>query len=397
MPLIPLTRILISWLAWLLLMAAAYLFWTGWTGELVTDPQGFEYRAREDWRIWTAGGLLAWGIIGRWPTTLLLARGDTDPTAPRRADGAMTDSPTGSRLYVESRGSANGPVVIATHGWGLDSTIWQYLNRDLATHRSLIPHQQITWDLPGLGQSKAPSDGKVSLELFARDLAHLIESVSPRPVVLIGHSIGGMTIQTLARDHPELFARRVAGVILIDTTYTNPLRTMILSELALALRRPLLEPVFKMAILLKPLAWLGAWQGYLNGTAHIANRLQFGKDVTRSQLEHTTLLGTRNSPAILAKGNLAMFDWDATGAVAKMQCPVLILGGDVDIVTKLEASEAIHGMASDAILEPIPCANHMGFLERSGHYNSRAVEFIASRCIEGPRGSGVTNLELSLA
>ena len=155
---------------------------------------------------------------------------------------------------------------------------------------------------------------------------------------------------------------------------------MILSELFLALRRPVLEPIFKMAILLKPLAWLGAWLGYLNGTAHIANRLQFGKYVTRSQLEHTTLLGTRNSPAILAKGNLAMFDWDAAGAVAKMECPVLILGGDVDIVTKLEASEAIRSMALHAVLESISGVNHMGFLERSGHYNSRIINFIAARC-----------------
>lgn len=386
MPLIPIARILTSWLGWLLLAAAVYLFWTWWTGEIVTDPQGFEDRVHEDWRAWTAAGLLAWSVLGRWPTTLLLARNDSDPTAPRRADGAMIDSPTGSKLYVETRGPANGPVVIATHGWGLDSTIWQYLNRDLATHRNLVPHQQITWDLPGLGRSKPPADGKIALEIFARDLAHLIERVSPRPVVLIGHSIGGMTIQTLARDHPELFRTRVAGVVLIDTTYTNPLRTMILSKLALALRRPVLEPVFKMAILLKPLAWLGAWQGYLNGTAHIANRLQFGKYVTRSQLEHTTLLGTRNSPAILAKGNLAMFEWDATGAVAKMECPVLLLGGDVDIVTKLEASEAMRNMASDAVLEPISGVNHMGFLERSGHYNTRAIDFIAARCIEPGAG-----------
>ncbi|PZN93278.1 MAG: hypothetical protein DCF30_21890 [Hyphomicrobiales bacterium] len=382
MPLIPFARILTSWLGQLLLAAAVYLLWTWWTGEIVTDPQGFDYRLREDWRGWTAAGLFAWSVLGRWPTTLLMARRDSDPSAPRRADGVMIDSPTGSKLYVETRGSPNGPVVIATHGWGLDSTIWQYLNRDLETHRSLIPHQQINWDLPGLGRSKPPVDGTIALEIFARDLAHLIERVSPRPVVLIGHSIGGMTIQTLARDRPDLFKTRVAGVVLIDTTYTNPLRTMISSKLALALRRPVLEPVFKLAILLKPIAWLGAWQGYLNGTAHIANRLQFGKYVTRSQLEHTTLLGTRNSPAILAKGNLALFDWDATGAVAKMDCPVLLLCGDLDIVTKLEASEAIQKMASEAILEPISGANHMGFLEQSGHYNTRAIDFIAARCVE---------------
>lgn len=393
MPLIPIARLLNSWLGWFIFAAAAYLLWTWWTGEIVIDSQGIEYRYHEDWRVWTATALLAWSVLGRWPITLLLAKSDTDPTAPRRADGVMIDSPTGSKLYVETRGPSNEPVVIATHGWGLDSTIWQYLNRDLASRRSLVPHQQITWDLPGLGRSKAPADGKIALEVFARDLAHLIERVSPRPVVLIGHSIGGMTIQTLARDHPELFKARVAGVVLIDTTYTNPLRTMIMSKLVLALRRPVLEPIFNMAIALKPLAWLGAWQGYLNGTAHIANRLQFGKYVTRSQLEHTTLLGTRNSPAILAKGNLAMFDWDAHGAVATMECPVLILSGDVDIVTRLEASEAIYNMAPNAVLNPISGVNHMGFLERSGKYNMPAIDFIADCFTGAPRGPVVRALD----
>ncbi len=53
--------------------------------------------------------------------------------------------------------------------------------------------------------------------------------------MLVGHSIGGMTIQTLARDHPELFGREVVGVVLLNTTYTNPLKTMILPRLMQAL------------------------------------------------------------------------------------------------------------------------------------------------------------------
>lgn len=45
-------------------------------------------------------------------------------------------------------------------------------------------------------------------------------------------------------------------------------------------------------------------------------------------------------------------------------------------------------MASDAILEPVSGVNHMGFLERSGHYNSRAIDFIAAS-IEGHRALAV--------
>jgi pimeloyl-ACP methyl ester carboxylesterase len=384
MPLIPLVRALLSLFGFLILALVAYLLWTWWRGDVLLDPSGVPLRVREDWRLWFAVGVVGWSLGGRAFALLFLAKADIEPTRAHRGGGVMTTSPTGATLYVESEGAEDGPVVIATHGWGLDSTIWQYLKRRLGVERSLVPHRLVTWDLPGLGQSKAPPTGEIAVANFATDLAQLIEEAAPRPVILIGHSIGGMTIQTLARDRPALFSARVVGVVLLNTTYTNPLRTMVLSPLMTALRRPLLEPMFKLTVLCAPLAWLSAWQSYLNGTAHLANRLQFGRAVTRSQLEHTTLLGTRNSQAVLAKGNLAMFDWDASGAIAAMACPVLIIGGTLDLVTKLEASEALVETASAGSLDPVTGVNHMGFLERNHHYNGRIAAFVAESAQDGP-------------
>ena len=76
-----------------------------------------------------------------------------------------------------------------------------------------------------------------------------------------------------------------------------------------------------------------------------------------------------------------------------MECPVLILSGDVDIVTKLEASEAMYNMAPNAILNPISGVNHMGFLERSGQYNMPAIDFIVDCFTEAPRGPVVRALD----
>ncbi|WP_167762466.1 alpha/beta fold hydrolase [Brevundimonas intermedia] len=388
MPLIPLVRALFSLLGYLVLALVAYLIWTWWRGDVLLDPSGIPLRVREDWRLWVAVGVVGWSLGGRAFALLLLAKADIEPTRAHRGAGVMTTSSTGATLYVESEGGEEGPVVIVTHGWGLDSTIWQYLKRRLGAERSLIPHRLVTWDLPGLGKSKSPPAGDIALANFGADLAHLIEETAPRPVILIGHSIGGMTIQTLVRDHPALFHARVAGVVLLNTTYTNPLRTMVFSPLMMALRRPLIEPMFKLTVLLAPLAWLSAWQSYLNGTAHLSNRLQFGRAVTRSQLEHTTLLGTRNSQSVLAKGNLAMFDWDASGAIAAMPCPVLVIGGDLDLVTKIEASEALAEASSAGSLAPVTGVNHMGFIEREQHYNGLIGGFIAERA-DGRRFASV--------
>jgi pimeloyl-ACP methyl ester carboxylesterase len=290
MPLIAILRTLFGVISLFVLAAAAYLLWTWSEGSLRLGPDGLPFRVHKAWRLWTAIAVLAWSIFGRWLTLPLIARGGGGPAKARHRVGQTLNGASGALLHVEASGRADGPTIILTHGWGLDSTIWS------ATREALeADYHVLVWDLPGLGQSRPTADGAISITDFGADLGTVI-GLTDQPVILVGHSIGSMTIQTLARDNPALFARRVAGVVLLNTTYTNPLRTMILSRPRMALRWPVLEPMMRLAIWLQPLAWLGAWQGYLNGTAHIANRFGVGHYVTRSQLEHTTLLATRTPP-----------------------------------------------------------------------------------------------------
>jgi pimeloyl-ACP methyl ester carboxylesterase len=276
-------------------------------------------------------------------------------------------------------GPLDAPPVILTHGWGLDSTIWYYLRRHLSQRFRVI-----VWDLPGLGRSRAASGRAIDLSHFAQDLKAVMALADGKPAVLVGHSIGGMTVQTLVRDHPEVLTGSVAGLVLVNTTYTNPLRTMVLSGLAQALRWPLLEPLFRLTIWLQPLAWLSAWQSYLSGSAHMANRIGFASQVTRSQLEHNTLLATRNPPAALARGNLAMFRWDAEGALQSITVPTLILAGDSDLVTKCEASQTLSRVTPGGRLEVVADANHMGFLERSEIYNEEIARFCELNLVTQP-------------
>jgi pimeloyl-ACP methyl ester carboxylesterase len=251
----------------------------------------------------------------------------------------------------------------------MDSTIWGYSKRDLSKQ-----FQVIVWDLPGTGKSK-PGPKGVHLSEFASNLAAVVAWANRDKVVLVGHSIGGMTTQTFARDYPALFDTHVAGVVLVNTTYKNPLHAMILEPLAVALRFPLIEPMMLITKLLTPLAWLSAWQSYLSGSAHLANRIAFGKTVTRSQLNHTTLLSTRNSPGHQAKGNLSMFRWDATGALGQHEAPVLILAGDIDIITRDEKSYELAAQTPSAVVHAISGANHMGFLEQHHIYNAEISDF----------------------
>lgn len=372
-------RALFALLSILILAAAIYLLWSWYEGDWVRTADGVLRRARDDWRLWLGGALLAWSLLGRSVVLLLLARRDNDPMRLERANGKFLESPTGARLYVETYGPEDGQPLILTHGWSLDSRIWYYAKRDLAADFRLI-----VWDLPGLGKSKR-AHAKVDMAGFAQDLGTVLGLAAGRPAILVGHSIGGMIIQTLARDRPDLFARAVSGIVLLDTTYTNPLKTMILSGLAQALRWPVLEPLMRLTILLQPLAWLSSWQSYLSGSSHMSTRLGFGRHVTRSQLDRTTLLMTMQKPAVSAHGDLAMFRWDSQEALRSCPAPVLVIGGSKDIVTKPEASEHIARTARQGRLQIVDGVNHMGPIERAGTYHEAIVSF--ARLV---RSAGVT-------
>jgi pimeloyl-ACP methyl ester carboxylesterase len=358
MPLLSLLRILFAILSWLILGAAVWLLWEWYQGESLTTETGEVTTSRADWLLWTGIALLAWSFLGRFFWRLVLARPDHDQARPERRGGSIIAGADHGRLYVESSGPEDGLPVILTHGAAMDSTVW-YLAREEFGEDFRV----VAWDLPGLGRSKA----QISLEHYADELAAVVRYVG-RPSILVGHSMGGMTIQTLARRHPEMFGKDIIGVALLNTTHTNPLKTMILPRLAQALQ-PLLEIIFRIQIALFPLAWLSAWQSYLSGSTHIVNRIACGKGITRKQLDHISLLGTRNSPASIAKGNLAMLHWDATGAVANLSVPVLIIAGAGDIVTKPEASETIARTAVAPELHVIPGANHMSFLDHASTYH----------------------------
>lgn len=382
MPLLSVLRFTFTLLSLLILVLMGWLIWSWLEGVMVVEEAGRVYEVREDWRLWTAGALLAWSLLGRFVVRLFLARADADPSRPERGPGQATQSPTGSSLFIETSGPAASSTIVLTHGWGLDSTIWYYARRDLGRQNRIV-----TWDLAGLGRSRAAKDG-VSLEAFATDLRAVIEAAAPREkVTLVGHSIGGMTVQTLARDHPDFFRERVSGVVLLNTTHTNPLRTMVFSPLMRALQKPVLEPAMRLAVLLKAVMWLAAWQSWLSGATHCAMRFGFGRFVTRSQLDHSSLLVTRNNPAVQARGNLAMFHWSVTDSLPGMDAPTLVLAGDLDIVTKVEASETIAELVPAASLKIVEGVNHMGFLELAGAYNSAIAAFASAEA--RPAHSGV--------
>jgi pimeloyl-ACP methyl ester carboxylesterase len=76
----------------------------------------------------------------------------------------------------------------------------------------------VRFDLRGHGRSDPVPTETMTIEALADDLAGLIEAHVPAgPLVLAGHSMGGMTMLALAERHPDLVAERIGGLALVST------------------------------------------------------------------------------------------------------------------------------------------------------------------------------------
>ncbi|MGV0025123.1 alpha/beta fold hydrolase [Phormidesmis priestleyi] len=326
--------------------------------------------------LYVGAGLLLWSFLGFLPI-LLLRRAGRDEPKPIRSDRVQRlTRPDGSEIQVEFYGSDSAPTLILTHGWGPDSTIWYYAKKQLTDQFRVI-----VWDLPGLGKSKKPENRDYSLEKYASDLNAVLAIAGDQPAILLGHSMGDMMLLTFCRLFPEQLEQRVAGLILVDGTYTSPLKTAILSKLLLPLQKPLLEPALYLAIALSPLLWLTSWLNYANGSALLTTEISgFTGTETRGQLNFSTLVGIKASPGVLARGVLAMFRFDETATLPKISVPMLVVVGKSDIATRPFASDRISTEVPQAELKVLSPGGHMVLMEHNQQF-SEVVRSFGNACL----------------
>jgi len=100
----------------------------------------------------------------------------------------------------------HGPDVVIVHGLGSTAEQWLPTARRLArNHRVTLVH------LPGHGLAEMPQP--FSLEQAAAALDRALVETAAGPVILVGHSLGGLVAAQVALDHPE----HVRGLLLVET------------------------------------------------------------------------------------------------------------------------------------------------------------------------------------
>ena len=115
-------------------------------------------------------------------------------------------TPDGRRLRYYCQGKG-GPVVILESGLGSGAWTWRTIQRDMARSTRVC-----SYDRAGYGGSDEAKDAR-DIEALAADLAVVAKAAGGgRPVILMGHSLGGPIVRQFAYHHPKL----VAGVVLLD-------------------------------------------------------------------------------------------------------------------------------------------------------------------------------------
>ena len=232
------------------------------------------------------------------------------------------------------------PTVVLAHGWTLTRASWLPVVERLVAAGLRV----VAYDQRGHGES-SPLRDHPSVRMLGDDLGSVLDVVAPRdPVVLGGHSMGGMTVMAYAGLHPEDFRSRVAGTVLVATSagdLPNRVRGLEARAMSLASRMPRI-PVGRFV------------------TTRGQRRLLFGADADPAHVELTREMVAGTPLPTLGRFFGAFGEHDESEALSQLDgIPTVILVGDRDKLTPPSHGERLAELVPHAELRILPGSGHM--------------------------------------
>ncbi len=295
--------------------------------------------------------------------------GDHTPFGSLHSDPITVVTDDGVDLHVEvdeyagprGRGAAPELTVVFAHGYSLTMDSWHFQR---AAYRGRV--RAVYYDQRSHGRSGRSTPGHATIEQLGRDLMTVLDTVVPDgPVVLVGHSMGGMTIIALAEERPELFGDRVVGVGLISTTAggLEPHRMLL----------PVLPSNVGGQMAARLVSVLARGHRTIDGLRRIGrsvalvatDELAFGDDVPASYVEFVDRMLSSTPFEVVAEffPNFAGLDKFET-VKALSVVPTTIICGTEDKLTSIDHSRRLHARIAGSSLLECDGAGHMVLMER---------------------------------
>ncbi|GAB2631382.1 alpha/beta fold hydrolase [Kribbella swartbergensis] len=264
-------------------------------------------------------------------------------------------------------------TVIFAHGYGLNMDCWHFERRDLAGIGTMVFYDQRSH-----GRSGRSAKKNVSIDQLGRDLYGILEQFAPTgPVILIGHSMGGMSIMALAEQHPELFGDRVIGVGLCSTSAGGLDRVPIAlpgraGMLIRALATPTVAALARIPDVVERSRKAGTDISYL-----LTRKYSFGSEVPPAFTEFVNEMIAATPISVIAEFYpiFALHDkYDALQPLQKVEC--VVIGGDSDHLTPFEHAEEIVRHVPGAELVEVKNCGHLGLIEHHREFTAALLGMI---------------------
>lgn len=322
----------------------------------------------------TAGVLAAGTVAGVLTQRKGLGRRRVESDVPLgslRGDRHTVTTLDGLSLYAEvdeapDDTSPHRPTIVFVHGYALNLDCWHF--QRLAMRGE---HRLVLYDQRSHGRSPRSAPEGCTIDTLGEDLGQVIEQLAPDgPLILVGHSMGGMTILALAQLHPEWFGRRVVGVALVSTCADG------MGDVTFGLPRSMarvlndVSPTMLLALACAPkLVERGRRVG--SGYAFvITQRLAFGGRVPREYVDFTDRMLSSTPVDVLAcfYPEFARLD-KAQVLRAEDWPPTTIICGSRDLFTPVALSRRMADAVPTSRLVEIPDAGHLLMIERADEVN----------------------------
>ncbi|GIJ44728.1 alpha/beta hydrolase [Virgisporangium aliadipatigenens] len=279
----------------------------------------------------------------------------------------------GVDLYVEVI-DGPGPTLLFVHGFCLDMGTFHFQRRAFEG-----VYREVLYDQPGHGRSGRLPKGEYTLDALGAGLRAVLDKAAPSgKVVLVGHSMGGMTIMALAEQSPELFEDRVAGVVLISSSAgrINEV-TFGLPAVFSRFSKPLL-PVVRSAGRLTTSMADAARRASSDLAWLLTRRYGFGTEKpSPAVVSYVEKMNSTTSTEVIARYVHTLYTHSRVPALAALRSvPVLVVCGDTDLLLPLAYSEEIVRELPDAELVVVEGGGHVALLEHPAAVNDAMKAFL---------------------
>jgi pimeloyl-ACP methyl ester carboxylesterase len=260
-----------------------------------------------------------------------------------RPDHGVVSTPDGAELAVWDLAGehAGAPVVVLPHCWGCSHEIWLPVARRLRAQG----YRVVLYDQRGHGLSTRGS-APLAIETLAHDLEVVLEATDVRDIVLAGHSMGGMSVMSLATYRPEVLRARAKAAVLVATSATSLGNGRGSPELAGAL---FASPFVTRALQRKK--------------GHLLVRSAFGTSPVRAHMELTADTFAACDGSVRGDYAISMGAMNLLEGIARMEVPTTVMVGTRDTLTVPKKADQMASTIPGARLVRLKGRGHMLPLE----------------------------------